>query len=118
MQENVLGFDVSVNHIIIMHKLNCMANLSHHTFSSFFSKTALFLECGIGIASTARFQYQVQKFLITEKSIELNYVRMVKKTLNFDLADQLVHKFGLTLEDLLRDALQRHHHLRILVPEL
>lgn len=118
MQEYVLGFDVSVDDVVIMHELDSMTDLPDHIFGFVFSETPLFLERGISIASTARLQNQIQKFLITEKSIELDDIRMVKKTLDFYFADQLIEKFGLSVEDLLWDALQRHHHLRILMPEL
>ena len=106
MKKNILGFYVSVNDVLIVHKLNCMTHLFDHFANFFLSETALFPERRVDISSTARLQNKIEMILITEESIELNNVRMVKEALNFNLSNELVYKSCLSLENFFRDFLE------------
>ncbi len=92
--------------IIVMHELNRMANLSSHSSYYFLGKTPFFLQKRIKISSAARFQNQIKKLLIIEKTIKLDYIRVVKKALDFDLSNELIYELCLTLENFLWNLFQ------------
>ena len=106
MKQNVLGFDIPVNNILIMHELNCMANLLHHFSHLLFSKTAILPQRCIDISTAAWLKDQVKMVLVTEESVELDYVGMIQKTLDFYLSNQLVYESRLAFKYLLGDFLQ------------
>jgi len=69
MKQNVLGFNISMNYIAIMHKLNSMTNLSDHPSHSLLCKTTLFPQRRIDISSAAGFENEIKIILVTEKGI-------------------------------------------------
>jgi len=106
MQKYVFWLYVSMDNIIIMHKLDGMTNLPGHCSYCFFAKASFLFQRGIEVSSTARLQNQVKKLFVRKKAIKLNNVWMVKKALNFDLSNQLVNKPCFTFENLLWNLLQ------------
>ena len=56
MQKDVLGLDVSVDDVAIMHKLNGVADLSYHCADPFLMKSSLFPQVGVDIAPATGFQ--------------------------------------------------------------
>lgn len=90
MEKNVFRFDVSVNDIVVMHKLNCMAHLLNDVLHSLFRKTAFLAHRCVDVASTARFEDEVEMVLVAEEGVKLGDIGVIEKALDFDLSDQLV----------------------------
>jgi len=95
-----------VDDIIVMHELDGVADLLEHGTDLSLRKTPFFLEIGVDISSAARLQNQIKEFLITKKAVKLNYVRVVKKTLNLDFPKQLIDIPCLSLENPFRNLFQ------------
>lgn len=55
MQKNVFWFDISVDDITVMHKLNCMADLSSDASNFLLRKSTLISKATIYVATTAKF---------------------------------------------------------------
>lgn len=113
MKQNVLGFDVAMNDITVMHEFNCVADLTDHSSDFLFRKTALFFERRVYIASAAWFQDQIKVILVAEKGIKLNNVGMIKIALNFDLSNELIDETGFSFKYFFGDFLERTNELHL-----
>lgn len=113
MKQNVLGFDIAMNDITVMHELNCVADLTDHSSDFLFRKTALFFERRVYIASTARLQDQIKVILVAEKGIKLNNVGMIKIALNFDLSNELIDETGFSFKYFFGDFLERTNEFHL-----
>lgn len=67
MEENVLRFDVPVDHIIVMHVLDCMADLFEDHFDFILSESPILLERGVQISREAELQYEIEMVFIAEE---------------------------------------------------
>ena len=106
MQQNVLGFDIPVYHVLIVHELDSMADLLHHLADLFFDKSALFSQRGVHIATEARLKDQVQVFLVAEEGVQLDYVGVVQEALDLHFSDKLVYEAGLAFKYFFGDFFQ------------
>ena len=92
--------------IVIVHKLNGVANLSSHSSYYLFRKPPFLFQKRIKVSSATRLQNQIKKLLIIEKPIKLGYIRVIKKALDFDLSNELIDKLTLALKNFLWNFLQ------------
>lgn len=98
MEKNVFWFDIPMNNITIMHKLDSMANLPNYSSYNFLAKPPLFSQRSVYISSTTGFQNEVQMILVMKKGIKLDNVGVIEVTLDFDFPHQLVDKPSFSLE--------------------
>ncbi len=75
MNENVIGFDISMNDVLDVHELESLANLfnetGHLSLGHFLSVKSL---CQTAIAHILH--HQINEFLIVKKAVQVSYVTM------------------------------------------
>ena len=107
MEQYVFRFDVPVDDIAIVHEFYGVADLPRDAPDPLLSEAALLLEAVVDIPAAAEFQHQVEVVLICEEGVQLHDIRMVQVTLDLYLSYQLADELHLSLEDVLRDLLDR-----------
>lgn len=106
MEEDVLGLDVTMDDVTVVHELDDMADLLDNPAHFLLSEPSLIAEAGVDVSAAAELEHEVEVFLIGEVGVELHDVGVVEVALDLDLADQLVYVL-LGLEYLLGDLLER-----------
>jgi hypothetical protein len=104
-----------VDDIAVMHKLDGVADLSHHCANLLFIKASLSFERIVNISAAAGLQNEVEMFIVIEKAIELHDVRVVEVALYFYLSGQLIDEPVFSLEYLLRYFFQGAYEFGLLV---
>lgn len=99
MHEDIFWFDIPVDDVTVVHKLDGVAHLFENIASFFFWESSLFLKIAVDVATAAQLEDEVEIFLISEVRVELDDVRMVQKTLDFYLPNQLINELLLTFEN-------------------
>ena len=89
MDENVFGFDVSVDDVVVVHELYGVADVFGEVFSFLLNEASFFFEVVVEVASGAVLEYEVDVCVIVKEGVELHYVGVVEVALYFDLSDQL-----------------------------
>ena len=107
MEQYVFRFDVPVDDIAVMHEFYGVADLPRDAPDPLLSEAALLLEAVVDIPAAAEFKHQVEVVLICEEGVQLHDIRMVQITLDLYLSYQLADELHLSLEDVLRDLLDR-----------
>lgn len=115
MEEDVLGLDIAVDDIAVVHELDGVADLLDDSAHLLLSKPPLAAEAGVDVAAPAELEHEVEVVLVGEVGVELHDVGVVEVALDLDLADQLVDVL-LGLEDLLGDLLERAQEVGGSVP--
>jgi hypothetical protein len=76
-----------MNDIVGVQQTNRLANVSHMSFYFFFLHfSALFLDQIVKVSFIAELENQVNRFGVIKKCVDLGYVRVVGKSLEFDFA--------------------------------
>lgn len=115
MEEDVLGLDVTMDDVAVVHELDGMADLLDNPAHFFLSEPSLAAEAGVYVSAAAELEHEVEVFLIGEVGVELHDIGVVEVALDLDLADKLVYVL-LGLEYLLGDLLERTQEVGGLVP--
>lgn len=89
MKENVLGLEIPMNDVIVVHELKGVTDLPDDGFDLSLSQYFLPSQVSVKISRKAQFQYQINMGLVREKCIKLHYVRMVQVKLNLNFPHQL-----------------------------
>ena len=93
MENDVLGFDVSMDDSVGMDFSNRVTDLSHETGYLFFRHGCLFFELMEKLSSGSNFHDEVYCLGVIEESEKFHDISMVEKHLYFDLSDKLLGNF-------------------------
>ena len=107
MKQDILRLDIPMDDITIVHELNRVADLPRDASHSLLPETALLLEVVVNVPAAAELQHEVEVILICEEGVELYDIGMVQVALDLDFSDQLADKLHFSIEDALRDLLNR-----------
>lgn len=77
MKQNVLGFQISMYDVVIMHVLNCMADLLDYISDFLFAKPALGSKMLVEASGRAEFHYEIEMVLVCENRVELDDVGVI-----------------------------------------
>lgn len=89
MEKDVLGFEVPMYDIIVMHKLKSIADLANDGLYFRLSQDLLPPQIRIEIARKTQFQHQVNVRFVWEKGVQLYDIGMIQVKLNLDLPHKL-----------------------------
>jgi hypothetical protein len=89
-QHYVLQLDVPVNYFVTVHVVHTLGHLAHHNRCRFLGKRTSVLKKVEQWTVTGELQQQIDVYLVAEEIVELDEVRMVERTLDFDLPGQLL----------------------------
>ena len=89
MQNDILGFDVSVDNLVRVKLINGLTDLSHDAGNFGFGHRLQFFELFEELASHSDLHQKVDIVAIVKKSKHSYYVRMIEEALNFELSDEL-----------------------------
>lgn len=94
MEEYILGFEVAMEYVVILHVLYCMAHLLDDASDFILWESALQPEVLVEGARRAQLHEKVEVCLVCEDGVELHDVGVVQEALDFYLADPLGEHFG------------------------
>lgn len=100
MDENVFGFDVSVDDVVVVHELYGVTDVFGEMFNFLFNEASFFFEVVVEVASGAVLEYEVDVGLIVKEGVELYYVGVVEVALYFDFSDELADEARVSREEL------------------
>ena len=106
MQQDVLGFDIPVDDVAVVHELDCVAHLPHHVLNSFLLEAALLSQGGVHVSTAAGLQDEVEMVIVAETGVQLHDVWVVQVALDLYFPHQLVDEPGLPFENAFRDFLE------------
>lgn len=89
MEDDVLGLQVPVDDLALVHVVQRPADLLHDDLGHLLGELALLLEEGVELPRGAQFLHQVDVFLVREEGVELHHVGVVQKRLDLYLPHQL-----------------------------
>jgi hypothetical protein len=111
--DDVLGLEVAVDDLALVHVVQRAADLLHDHLGHLLGQLALLLQQRVELPRVAQFLHQVDVLLICEEGVEFHDVRVVQEGLDLDLSHQLDQQ--LRLHVALADPFQRAHEPRLLV---
>ena len=93
MEDDVLGFEVSVDDLIFVHVIEGFEALLDDVFGKGFGKFAFFFQVVVELAGVTQFKHEVDEFVVAEKCVQLDDVGMGEEALDLDFADELNQEF-------------------------
>ena len=115
MQQDILWFYVPMNNIMIAHELYSMTDLLYHVFDLFFSIMSFSLHVIVDVSTATKLHHQIDSLFIAKVWVKLYNIGMVKKSLDFNLLNQLIYKFLLIFKDFLTNFLQGAYEICLFV---
>ena len=116
MEEDVFGFEVSVQNIVVVHVLNSVADLLDDAFNFLLREPALEFQILVEAAGRAELHEKVETGLVGEEGVQLDDVGVVQKTLDLYLPHSLGQHSRVVGEYCARDLLECAEEVRPFVP--